>query len=194
MREDEIERILVSRDELTARVAELGEEISHDYADRAILLIGVLKGVTFFMADLARAITRPVALDYLAIARPERGQGGAVRIVKDLDRDIAGQHVILVEDIVNTGLTLDYLLKELRARDPASLTVCALLDKADQRVVPVPIAYTGFTIPDEFVVGYGLDYRELHRNLPFLCILKREVYAPTAPAGLPGSDTFGANR
>jgi hypoxanthine phosphoribosyltransferase len=194
LREDEIERILVSRDELTTRVAELGEEISHDYADRAILLIGVLKGVTFFMADLARAITRPVALDYLAIARPARGQGGAVRIVKDLDRDIAGQHVILVEDIVNTGLTLDYLLKELRARDPASLTVCALLDKADQRVVPVPIAYTGFTIPDEFVVGYGLDYRELHRNLPFLCILKREVYAPAAPAGLPGSDTFGANR
>jgi hypoxanthine phosphoribosyltransferase len=194
LREEEIERILVSRDELTARVAELGEEISHDYADRAILLIGVLKGVTFFMADLARAITRPVALDYLAIARPARGQGGAVRIVKDLDRDITGQHVILVEDIVNTGLTLDYLLKELRARDPASLAVCTLLDKADQRVVPVPLAYTGFTIPDEFVVGYGLDYRELHRNLPFLCILKREVYAPAAPAGLPSSDTFGTNR
>jgi hypoxanthine phosphoribosyltransferase len=146
------------------------------------------------MADLARAITRPVALDYLAIARPARGQGGAVRIVKDLDHDIAGQHVILVEDIVNTGLTLDYLLKELRARDPASLAVCTLLDKADQRVVPVPLAYTGFTIPDEFVVGYGLDYRELHRNLPFLCILKREVYAPAAPAGLPSSDTFGTNR
>lgn len=178
LREEEIERILVSRDELAARVAALGEEISRDYADRAILLIGVLKGVTFFIADLARAISRPVALDFLAIARPSRGSSEReVRIVKDLDRQIAGEHVILVEDIVNTGLTLDFLLKDLRARGPASLAVCTLLDKAEQRVVPVPLNYTGFTIPDEFVVGYGLDYRELHRNLPFLAVLKRQVYA-----------------
>jgi hypoxanthine phosphoribosyltransferase len=179
LREEEIERILVSRDELMARVAALGEQLSRDYADRSILLIGVLKGVIFFMADLARAITRPVAVDYLAIARPSRASGErAVRIIKDLDRDIAGQHVVLVEDIVNTGLTLDFLLKDLRSRGPASLTVCTLLDKADQRVVPVPIDYVGFTIPDEFVVGYGLDYRELHRNLPCLCVLRRHVYAP----------------
>lgn len=179
LREDEIERILVSRDELTGRVAQLGETISRDYAERAIVLIGVLKGVTFFLADLARAITRPVAIDFLALARPSRGGGErAVRIVKDLDRDIAGQHVILVEDVVNTGLTLDFLLKDLRARGPASLVVCTLLDKAEQRVVPVPLDYTGFVIPDEFVVGYGLDYRELHRNLPFLAILKRQVYTP----------------
>jgi hypoxanthine phosphoribosyltransferase len=178
LREEEIERILVSRDELAARVVALGEEISRDYADRAILLIGVLKGVTFFIADLARAISRPVALDFLAIARPARGSSERqVRIVKDLDRDIAGQHVILVEDIVNTGLTLDFLVKNLRARGPASLTVCTLLDKSEQRVVPVPLTYTGFTIPDEFVVGYGLDYRELHRNLPFLAVLRRQVYA-----------------
>ncbi|MFN8513398.1 MAG: hypoxanthine phosphoribosyltransferase [Chloroflexia bacterium] len=179
LREEEIERILVSRDELMARVAALGEQISRDYADRSILLIGVLKGVIFFMADLARAITRPVAIDYLAIARPSRASGErAVRVIKDLDRDIAGQHVLLVEDIVNTGLTLDYLIKDLRARGAASLAICTLLDKADQRVVPVSIDYVGFTIPDEFVVGYGLDYRELHRNLPFLCVLRRHVYAP----------------
>lgn len=186
LREEEIERILVSRDELMARVAALGEQLSQDYAGRSILLIGVLKGVTFFMADLARAISRPVAIDYLAISRPSRASGEReVRIIKDLDRDIAGQHVILIEDIVNTGFTLDFLLKGLRARHPASLAVCTLLDKADQRVVPVTIDYVGFTIPDEFVVGYGLDYRELHRNLPFLCVLKRQVYAPPEPGAAP---------
>ncbi len=182
LREEDIERILVSRDELAARVTALGEEISHDYPDRPILLIGVLKGVTFFLADLARAISRPLAIDFLALARPARGGSErAVRIVKDLDRDIGDQHVILVEDIVNTGLSLDFLLKELRARKPASLAVCTLLDKAEQRVVPVPLDYIGFTIPDEFVVGYGLDYRELHRNLPFLAVLKRQVYTMTEP-------------
>ena len=186
LREEEIERILVSRDELAGRVTALGEQISRDYADRSILLIGVLKGVTFFMADLARAISRPVAIDYLAISRPSRASGEReVRIIKDLDRDIAGQHVVLVEDIVNTGLTLDFLLKGLRARRPASLAVCTLLDKADQRVVPVAIDYVGFPIPDEFVVGYGLDYRELHRNLPFLCVLRRQVYAPPEPGTTP---------
>ena len=183
LREEEIERIIVSRDELQARVTALGEQISRDYAGRSILLVGVLKGITFFLADLARAISRPLAIEYLAISRPSRGPAvpdaaapAGVRIVKDLDRDIAGQHVLLIEDIVNTGLTLDYLVRELRSRQPASLAVCALLDKADQRVVPVPLDYVGFTIPNEFVVGYGLDYRELHRNLPFICILKRAVY------------------
>ena len=188
LREEDIERILVSRDELAARVAQLGEQISRDYAGRPLVLIGVLKGVTFFLADLARAITSPVAIDFLALARPARGGSERmVRIVKDLDRDIAGQHVILVEDVVNTGLTLDFLLKTLRVRDPASLTVCTLLDKAEQRIVPVPLDYTGFVIPDEFVVGYGLDYRELHRNLPFLAILKRRVYS--APNVAPDTAT-----
>ena len=180
--ETDIERILVSRDELAARVQALGEEISRDYADRSILLVGVLKGVTFFLADLARAISRPLAIEFLAIARPSRGGSEpGVRIVKDLDREITGQHVLLVEDIVNTGFSLDFLLKDLRARGPASLAVCTLLDKAEQRVVPTPIDYTGFTIPDEFVVGYGLDYRELHRNLPFLAVLRRQVYTTTEP-------------
>ncbi|HEX5505997.1 MAG TPA: hypoxanthine phosphoribosyltransferase [Thermomicrobiales bacterium] len=185
LREEDIARILVSRDELAARVAELGAQISLDYAGRSLVLVGVLKGITFFLADLARAITRPVAIEYLSISRPDRGAGDdPVRIVKDLDRDIAGQHVLLVEDIVNTGLTLAYLVKELRARDPASLAVCTLLDKADQRVVPVALDYAGFTIPDEFVVGYGLDYRELYRNLPFICVLRREVYAAHGEAVL----------
>ena len=186
LREEDIDRILVSRDELATRVAMLGEELSLAYADRSILLVGVLKGVIFFLADLARAISRPVAIDFMALARPARGGNEhVVRIVKDLDREIAGQHVILVEDIVNTGLTLDFLLKELRARNPASLAVCTLLDKAEQRVVPVSIDYTGFTIPDEFVVGYGLDYRELHRNLPFLAVLKRQVYTTALQSAEP---------
>jgi hypoxanthine phosphoribosyltransferase len=195
LREEEIERILVSRDELASRVTALGEEISRDYADRAILLIGVLKGVTFFIADLARAISRPVALDFLALARPARASSEReVRIVKDLDREIAGQHVILVEDIVNTGLTLDFLLKDLRARGPASLVVCTLLDKSEQRVVPVPLTYIGFSIPDEFVVGYGLDYRELHRNLPFLAVLKRQVYASAEVGRWNRSNAEGGTR
>ncbi len=182
LREEDIDRILVSRDELAARVAALGEEISRDYAERSVLLVGVLKGVTFFIADLARAVTCPLAIDFLAVARPAKaGTERVVRIVKDLDRSITDQHVILVEDIINTGLSIDFLLKELRARRPASLKVCTLLDKAEQRVVPVPIDYVGFTIPDEFVVGYGLDYRELHRNLPFLAVLKRQVYTVTEP-------------
>ena len=173
LREEEIDRILVSRDELATRVAELGAQISRDYEGRSILLVGVLKGITFFLADLARAITRPVGIDYLAIARPARTgpPGGAVRIVKDLDREVAGQHVLLVEDVVNTGLTLDFLLKELRRRLPASLAVCTLLDKAEQRVVPVPLDYVGFTIPDEFVIGYGLDYNDEYRNLPYIGVL-----------------------
>lgn len=183
LREQDIDRILVSRDELAARVRALGETISQRYAGRSLILVGVLKGITFFLADLARQITCPVAIDYLAISRPSRaahadGATRSVHIIKDLDLDIAGRHVLLVEDVVNTGLTLDFLLKELRARGPASLAVCALLDKAEQRIVPVALDYVGFTIPDEFVVGYGLDYRELHRNLPFICVLKRAVYAP----------------
>lgn len=183
LREEDIDRILVSRDELATRVRALGAAISQEYAGRSLVVVGVLKGITFFLADLAREITRPVAIDYLAISRPSRaahtdGAGSSVHIIKDLDLDIAGRHVLLVEDVVNTGLTLDFLLKALRARGPASLAVCALLDKAEQRVVPVPLDYVGFTIPDEFVVGYGLDYRELHRNLPFICVLKRTVYVP----------------
>ncbi len=173
LRPEQIERVLLSPTEIQRRVAELGRQISEDYAGESLVLIGVLKGITFFLADLARAITRPLAIDYLQLSRDLR-EGVAIR--KDLDLDISGKHVLLVEDIVNTGLTLDFILRTLRERNPASIEVCALLDKAERRLVPVPVKYVGFTIPNEFVVGYGLDYRELYRNLPFICVLKREVY------------------
>ena len=173
LRPDQIERVLLSPAEIQRRVAELGQQISADYAGESLVLVGVLKGITFFLADLARAITRPLAIDYLQLSRDLR-EGVAIR--KDLDLDIRGKHVLLVEDIVNTGLTLDFIVRVLREREPASLEVCALLDKAERRLVPVPVKYVGFTIPNEFVVGYGLDYRELYRNLPFICVLKREVY------------------
>jgi hypoxanthine phosphoribosyltransferase len=173
LREDQIERILLSQIEIEERVRELGDRISRDYAGKSILLVGVLKGITFFLADLARAITRPLAIDYMQLSR---AVDEGVRIDKDLDLEIEGQHVLLVEDIVNTGMTMDFLLERLRGRNPASLEVCALLDKADRRLSPVNVKYIGFEIPNEFVVGYGLDYRELYRNLPFVCVLKRDVY------------------
>jgi hypoxanthine phosphoribosyltransferase len=184
---EQIDRILVSPSELQERVVALGEQISADYADRTIILVGVLKGVTFFLADLARTITRPLAIDYLAVAgygTPPKGRSrtpGAVRIIKDLDEQITGQHVLLVEDIVNTGLSLQYILKHLRAKRPASIAVCTLLDKTEKRLVDVPLDYVGFPCPNEFVIGYGLDYRERYRNLPFLCVLKPEAYEQNTP-------------
>lgn len=173
LREEQIERILLSKHEIQTRVSELGAQISADYAGKSILLVGVLKGITFFLADLARAITRPVAIDYMQLSR---AVDEGVQIDKDLDLEIEGQHVLLVEDIVNTGMTMDFLLERLRERNPASLEVCALLDKAERRLSPVDVRYVGFQIPNEFVVGYGLDYRELYRNLPFVCVLRRDVY------------------
>jgi hypoxanthine phosphoribosyltransferase len=176
LRPEDIERILFSPDELQARVRDLGEQISRDAAGQSLILVGVLKGITFFMADLARAITRPLAIDYLSVREYDGADGARVCIERDLDLDIRGRHVLLVEDIVNTGLTLDYVLRALRDREPASLRVCALFDKGERRLTPVPLDYVGFAIPNEFVVGYGLDYRELYRNLPFLCVLKPSVY------------------
>jgi hypoxanthine phosphoribosyltransferase len=177
--EDEIARILYSPAEIQRRVAELGASISADYAGRSLMLVGLLKGVTFFLADLARAITRPLAIDFLAVAppRPDDDPAQRVRFAKDLDLAIAGRHVLLIEDIANTGLTLDYVLGRLRQREPASLEVCVLFDKRARRLVDVPVRYTGFTIPNAYVVGYGLDHRELYRNLPFLCELKPTAYA-----------------
>ena len=178
---EDIERILYSPTEIATRVAELGDQISEDYADRSVVLVGLLKGVTFFLADLARAITRPLAIDYLACAPWQEGprpQGAdRVRFSKDLDLDIGGQHVLLIEDIANTGLTLDYVITRLWERRPTSLEVCVLFDKRERRLIDVPVRYTGFEIPNAYVVGYGLDYRELYRNLPFLCVLKGDVYA-----------------
>ncbi len=174
--EQDIERILFSPTEIAARVQELGAQISADYAGRSIVVVGLLKGVTYFLADLTRAITRPLAIDYLAVAPPREGSQDRVQFTKDLDLDIEGRHVLLIEDIATTGLTLDFVVNRLRERRPASLEVCVLFDKAERRLIDVPVRYTGFTIPNAYVVGYGLDYRQLYRNLPFLCVLKPEVY------------------
>jgi len=163
---DETVGLLLTAEQIRARVAELGAEISRDYAGKTPILIGVLKGSLVFMADLARAITTPINVDFMSISSYGDGtNSGVVRILKDLDESITGQDVILVEDIIDTGLTLTYLLATLSARRPASLEVCGLLDKSVRRIVEVPIRYKGFDIPDEFVIGYGLDHEGRYRNL-----------------------------
>ncbi len=169
-----IHEVLISVSELERRVGELGTQISRDYRGREPLLIGVLRGVICFMADLIRHISLPLAIDFMAISSYEGEEGGAVRILKDLDEPLTGRDVILVEDIVDTGMTLNTLLQELQVRRPASLKVCTLLDKRVRRLVDVPIEYVGFEIPDEFVVGYGLDFRQKYRNLPFVATLERD--------------------
>lgn len=175
-----ISQVLFSEAAIQARVLELGHAISRDYEGCHPLLIGVLKGVFPFMSDLLRAITIPVMVDFMAVASysaAARDQG-YVQLQKDLDEPIAGRHVLFVEDVVDTGLTLNYLLGNLRARQPASLKVCALFNKSRRRLISVPLQYKGFDLPDKFVVGYGLDYRELYRNLPFVGLLKPAVFAP----------------
>lgn len=163
---DEIVGLLLTAEQIGARVAELGAEISRDYAGKTPILIGVLKGSLVFMADLARAITIPINVDFMSISSYGDGtNSGVVRILKDLDESITGRDVILVEDIIDTGLTLTYLLATLGARRPESLEVCGLLDKSVRRIVEVPIRYKGFDIPDEFVIGYGLDHEGRYRNL-----------------------------
>jgi hypoxanthine phosphoribosyltransferase len=163
---DETVGLLLTAEEIGARVAELGAEISRDYEGKTPILIGVLKGSLVFMADLARAITTPINVDFMSISSYGDGtNSGVVRILKDLDESITGKDVILVEDIIDTGLTLTYLLATLSARRPASLEVCGLLDKSARRIVEVPIRYKGFDIPDEFVIGYGLDHEGRYRNL-----------------------------
>ena len=180
--EDDIEWVLFSQSEIQQRVQALGRQISTDYAGESLVLVGLLKGVTFFLADLARAITRPLVIDYLSVANPDDSPDG-VHFERDLDYDIHNRHVILIEDIVNTGFTMDFVLEHLRARGPASLSVCALLDKAERRIVPVDLRYVGFQIPNEYVVGYGLDRRELYRNQPFICGLNRPTKGEKEPEG-----------
>ena len=180
LRKDQIQEILISPVELETRVRALARKISRDYRGQSIVLVGVLKGITFFLADLARQITVPLAIDYLSVARYARLEGydhRKVRIQRDLDNPITGRHVILVEDVVNTGLTLDYVLGVLREREPASLEVVTLLDRPGRRIADIRLKYVGFQIPNDYVVGYGLDYRELYRVLPFVCVLKPSVYA-----------------
>lgn len=173
----DVERVVVAADDLQARVRELAAELNRDYAGRSVLLVGVLKGAFVLMADLARHLTIPAEFDFIAVSSygSATQTSGVVRILKDLDRDILGRHVVVVEDIVDSGLTLSYLLRNLGARGPASLEVLALLTKPELARVDIPVRYHGFAIPDVFVVGYGLDYAERYRNLPYVATLKPEI-------------------
>ena len=175
---DDVARVLFTEAQIQERIRAIAAQVSRDYATTPPLLVSVLKGALYFMADLSRAITIPITIDFMAITSygDETATTGAVRLIKDLDEKITARHVLLVEDIIDTGLTADYLLRTLRARDPASLRICTLLDKTARRIVDtLPIRYRGFEVPDEFVVGYGLDHRQLYRNLPFIGVLKPEV-------------------
>ena len=174
LRDAAIAEILVQADDLTHRVRQLGEEISRDYQGRDLLLVGVLKGAIFFLADLMRHIEVPCELDFMAVASygSSTQSSGVVRILKDLDAAIEGRDVLIVEDIVDSGLTLQYLLRTLEARGPASLEVCALLTKPERRTVDLPTRYIGFEIPDKFAIGYGLDHAERYRNLPYVAVLE----------------------
>ena len=165
--------ILIEEDALRRRVAELGAEISADYDGRDLLLVGVLKGAVFFMADLMRHLAVPCEIDFMAISSygASTDSSGVVRILKDLDINIEARHVLVVEDIIDSGLTLSYLMRNLEARGPASLEVCALLTKPERREIEVPVRYVGFEIPNRFVIGYGLDFAERYRNLPYVGVL-----------------------
>lgn len=173
MRDAAVGKILVQQDELAHRVRELGREISADYSGEDLLLIGVLKGAVFFLSDLMRELDVPCQVDFMAVASygSSSDSSGVVRILKDLDAPIEGRTVLVVEDIVDSGLTLSYLLRTLRARNPASVDVCALLTKPERRKVDLPIRYVGFEIPNRFAIGYGLDYSERYRNLPYVAAL-----------------------
>src|SRR3954466_10104250 len=175
-RDPAIGEIHVQPDDLRRKVADLGRQISADYADRDLLLIGVLKGAVFFLSDLMRAIEIPCEVDFMAVASygSATDSSGVVRILKDLDTPIEGRHVLIVEDIVDSGLTLQYLLRNLGAPNPATLQVCALLTKPSRRKVDLPLRFTGFEIPDRFAIGYGLDHAERYRNLPYVAALAME--------------------
>ena len=174
----DVERILITSEEIGARVRELGQQITNDYAGKDILMIGVLRGAVIFMSDFARAIKRPIEIDCMAISSYGRStsSSGVVRILKDLDEVVQGRHILIVEDIIDSGLTLNYLVENLKSRKPASVRICTLLSKPDRRKVDVQVDYNGFIIPDYFVVGYGLDHAGKYRNLPFIGILKPEIY------------------
>ena len=173
--EAEIGEVLFTPSEIERRLNELGPAIARDYAGKEPLFVGVLKGVTCFMADLMRHVALPLSVDFMTISSYDGDRTGAVRIVQDLSENIAGRDVLIVEDIIDTGMTLNHLLRQLEVREPASLRVCTLLDKRVRRLVDVPLDYVGFEIPDEFVVGYGLDFRQRYRNLPFIATLKPDV-------------------
>mgnify|MGYP001037650389 FL=1 len=176
--DNDIQEVLFSEEQLKNRVQEIAQQITADYQGKEIMLISVLRGSFVFMADLCRAIDLPCTLDFMAVSSYGKGtkSSGQVQITKDLSEDITDRHIIVVEDILDSGNTLSYLLKILENRHPASIRLCTLLDKPERRVKPVEVHYSGFTIPDAFVVGYGLDYAEKYRNLPYIGILKPRVY------------------
>jgi hypoxanthine phosphoribosyltransferase len=169
--------VLIDEETLRGRIVDLGEEISKDYAGRDLLLVGVLKGAVFFMADLMRHLDVPCEIDFMAISSygTATDSSGVVRILKDLDINIESRHVLIVEDIIDSGLTLSYLMRNLEARGPQTLEVCALMTKPERRRIDVPVRYVGFEIPNEFVIGYGLDFAERYRNLPFVAVLADEL-------------------
>lgn len=187
--ERDIVEVLVSEEQLAQRIAELGEQITNDYRGKRLLLLGVLKGAVLFLVDLARQIRLPLEIDFMATSSygASTRSSGIVRILKDLEDSVEGQHILVVEDIVDSGLTLDYLLRSLAAREPASIKVCGLLVKDRPRDLTIPVDYAGFTIPDRFVVGYGLDFDERYRNLPYIGVLRPELYQE--PTSEPPADT-----
>jgi hypoxanthine phosphoribosyltransferase len=175
--EQAVGEILIDEATLQGRIAELGAEISTDYVGRDLLLVGVLKGAVFFMADLMRSISVPCEIDFMAISSygASTDSSGVVRILKDLDINIEGRHVLVVEDIIDSGLTLSYLMRNLESREPASLEICALLTKPSRREIDVAVRWIGFEIPNKFVIGYGLDFAERYRNLPYVGVLSDEL-------------------
>jgi len=184
---DDLSTVLYTEDDIARRVGELGVQISRDYEGKEVVLIGVLNGAVIFLSDLMRHISVPVMVDMVAISSygSYSNTSGVVRIMKDLDQNVESKHVLIVEDIVDTGLTLNYLVDYMRARNPASVKVVAMLSKPSRHKVKVNVEYLGFTVPDEFVVGYGLDYAHRYRNLPCIAVLKPEIYAgPDTPPNL----------
>lgn len=179
----DIQEIIITEEQIQTRVAELGSLISKDYTSKCPVLVGVLKGVLFFMADILRVITIPTEVDFLAVSSysNEARNKGVVRLVKDLEIPINHRHVLFVEDVIDTGLTLNYLLRNLKEREPASLEVCVLFNKPGRRLIDIPLKYKGFDLPDKFVVGYGLDHQERYRNLPFIGLLKPAVLQNIKP-------------
>ncbi|MBU5439302.1 hypoxanthine phosphoribosyltransferase [Tissierella sp. MSJ-40] len=177
--EDIIKEILVSEEDIEKKVRELGKQITKDYKDKNLMLVGILKGAVIFMAELAKSIEMPVLMDFMAVSSYGKSSTstGVVKIIKDLDFSVEDKDILIVEDIIDTGLTLAYLTDNLKKRGARSVKICTLLDKPERRKVEVPVDYRGFSIPDDFVVGYGLDYAEQYRNLPYVAALKEEVYS-----------------
>lgn len=176
--EHDLDKVILTEEQIAKRVKELGEIITKDYKGKNLFVIGILRGASVFMSDLIREIKLPLEIDFMAVSSygVSTKSSGVVRIAKDLDSTIGDKDVLVVEDIVDTGLTLKYIVENLQSRKPASVKICTLLDKPSRRVTDVEVAYNGFTIPDEFVVGYGLDYGEIYRNLPYIGVLKPEIY------------------